>query len=411
MDNKTFGKMIYNQRKKLGLTQNELAEKLHIGGKAVSKWENGMGYPEITLLAPLSDIFGVPIDYLIKRNPRGIAVAGSIVVDVLNVIEKYPKRGMLTNVLSSAMAVGGCVPNVLIDLAKLDRDMFLTAFGCIGNDEYGKYAVSQMKKYGIDTSRVEVSSNCGTSVDQVMTAISDRERTFFYSGGTNKEFCEKHINLDSLDCEIFHIGYLTALDELDKEDCEFGTRLARLLKEVQGRGIKTSIDVVSNESGRFAEVILPSLKYCDFVIVNEIECCKIAGVEAHFEDGSPNVENIERAMRKLMKCGNCEKIIVHFREGGMCLDRSGELTAVPSLKLPKGYVKGSVGAGDAFAAASLYGLYRGFDDKKLLEFASAAAACNLSEEDSVSGMKSASEVLKMCEAFERRDEFKLAESL
>lgn len=402
MDNQNFGRMIYKQRKKLNLTQNELAEKLHISGKAVSKWESGLGYPEITLLAPLSDIFGVPIDYLIKGNPKGIAVAGSIIVDILNVIEKYPQKGMLTNILSTSYAVGGCVPNTITDLAKIDSNLFLSAYGRVGDDEYGKYAIGRMQACGINTRSIVVSKEGETGTTQVMTERLSGDRTFFSSKGENSNFCENDIDIASLDCEIFHIGYLMLLDELDKKDREHGTKLAALLKKVQEKRIKTSIDVVSEEGERFAEIIIPALKYCNYVIMNEIECCKVTGLSPRDKNDRPDIENIKTTMKKFISYGVKDKVIIHFKEGGICLDSSGKFTVVPSLELPKGYIKGSTGAGDAFAAASLYALYKGYDDEKLLKFASAAAACNLSAQDSVSGMKSAEEIEKLCKAYKRR---------
>lgn len=47
----SFGEKIAKLRRKSRLTQKELAEKLNISDKAVSKWENGGGYPEITMVA------------------------------------------------------------------------------------------------------------------------------------------------------------------------------------------------------------------------------------------------------------------------------------------------------------------------------------------------------------------------
>ena len=99
------------------------------------------------------------------------------------------------------------------------------------------------------------------------------------------------------------------------------------------------------------------------------------------------VENIKKTMEMIMSEGVGQRVIVHCPEAGFCLNRSGEFTVVPSIKLPKGYIKGAVGAGDAFCAGCLYGIYKGFDDKKILEFASGAACCNLSAVDSVSGMR------------------------
>ena len=93
-----MGKKIARHRKKLGLTQAELASMLHVSDKAVSKWENGGGFPEISILPALSEIFGVSTDYLLKSDSQGIAVAGNIIVDILNIIDKYPEKYMIANV-------------------------------------------------------------------------------------------------------------------------------------------------------------------------------------------------------------------------------------------------------------------------------------------------------------------------
>ena len=55
-------------RKEANLTQEALAEKLHVSGQAVSKWERGESYPEITLLPELAEVFHVTIDALLRRQ-------------------------------------------------------------------------------------------------------------------------------------------------------------------------------------------------------------------------------------------------------------------------------------------------------------------------------------------------------
>lgn len=60
-----IGKMIADRRKKIGLTQQALAEKLNISFQAVSKWENGSSYPDVTLIPQLAAVLNVSIDSLL----------------------------------------------------------------------------------------------------------------------------------------------------------------------------------------------------------------------------------------------------------------------------------------------------------------------------------------------------------
>lgn len=69
-----FGNFLYELRKEKGMTQTELAGKLGVTNKAVSKWETGEAMPETGLLMPLSEIFGVSIDELLsgkRERTRG----------------------------------------------------------------------------------------------------------------------------------------------------------------------------------------------------------------------------------------------------------------------------------------------------------------------------------------------------
>lgn len=61
MNNVKTGQFILSCRKELGLTQNQLAEKLNLTDKAISKWENGKSAPDIATLVPLADVLGVSV--------------------------------------------------------------------------------------------------------------------------------------------------------------------------------------------------------------------------------------------------------------------------------------------------------------------------------------------------------------
>lgn len=66
MDAQKTGKIISIKRKSMNMTQWELAKKLHITDKAVSKWERGLSFPDISLLIPLSEILNISLYDLLK---------------------------------------------------------------------------------------------------------------------------------------------------------------------------------------------------------------------------------------------------------------------------------------------------------------------------------------------------------
>ncbi len=66
MDNRKVGELIRKLRKENHLTQVQLAEKLHVSDKTISKWERGAGSPEVSLMTELSHIFEVDIENLIS---------------------------------------------------------------------------------------------------------------------------------------------------------------------------------------------------------------------------------------------------------------------------------------------------------------------------------------------------------
>ena len=400
MDSKSIGKTIASLRKKSGMTQSELAERLNVSNKAVSKWENGQGYPDISLFPSLAALFGVSIDYLMLQK-KGIAVAGNIVTDIVKSIERYPDAGTLVNISSFAPAIGGCPPNVGVDLMKIDPHLSVYAYGRVGTDENGRFILSKLAANGINIDGVVYSKDQPTSFTDVMS-VPGGERTFFHVRGANAEFSPEDINVKALNCDILHIGYILLLDKFDAPDPEYGTVMARFLKEVQGEGILTSVDMVSDSAGNYGAKVLPSLRYCDYLIINELEICEIFGLSPRRENGEINKESIILAMNKAADAGVARKVIVHAKEIGFILDaKSREALFVNSLKIPKEEIKGSVGAGDAFCAGCLYGLYHHYRDQQILEFASAAAACNLFAANSIDGMRSADEIAEIAKKYGR----------
>ena len=70
MNQENIGKFIRENRKKMGLSQAELAEKLGVTYQAVSKWENGKNLPDMLVLKELSDLFNVNIDEILNGKEQ-----------------------------------------------------------------------------------------------------------------------------------------------------------------------------------------------------------------------------------------------------------------------------------------------------------------------------------------------------
>lgn len=334
---------------------------------------------------------------------KKLAIAGSILLDVVKRINAWPGKGMLVSILDMSRAVGGCVCNTGVDLKGLDPELRVSAYGRIGRDGYGDFVSDFMAEKGIDVSGVKRSESAPTSFTDVMTVAATGERTFFNMRGASAEFTERDVDVNALDCELLHLGYLLLLDGMDEADGEYGTRAARFLHDVRARGIKTSIDLVSEQSDRFERVVIPALKYCDYVVINEVEGGLLSGVSATDEKGRFSLKRLEEMCRKIFSFGVGECVTIHCPELSCSLNRRGEFVVLPSLELPEGYIVGSVGAGDAFCAGMLYSFLHGWDEERGMRLASCAAACNLAVPDSVSGAASVEEALKLENKFKRKE--------
>lgn len=316
----------------------------------------------------------------------GIAVAGSILVDNINEISAYPNAGELTKIKSVQKSVGGCVPNVAIDLKRICPDLTVKAVGKVGADENGEYVKEVLSKNGVEIEDISVGTD-KTSFTEVMS-VSGGQRTFFTYAGASADFGVNDVPMSALNVKILHLGYFLLLDKIDNGDGEL------LLKKAKAQGVKTSIDLVSENSDRYS-LVLPCLQYVDNLIINEIEAGAMTGIE-------PKKENLIAIAQKLKSYGVTERVIIHTPEVGVCVSEKG-VEYVASYSLPDDFIVGTTGAGDAFCAGALLGIYQEKTDKEILEFASAAAVAALSKADATSGLCTAEEIIQLCEGMKRKE--------
>ena len=333
---------------------------------------------------------------------RGILAGGNWIIDQVKLIDVYPQREQLANILSQSQGTGGAPYNVLINLAKLGAGFPLIGAGLVGKDSLGDFILDDCKKHKIDTRYLRATGEAPTSFTDVMTEQSNGRRTFFHARGANAHWKGDDLDFGKVKAQMFHPGYLLLLDELDEPDTKFGTKAARLLATAQEAGLKTSVDVVSEDSDRFARIVSPALKYVDYCILNEIEAGKTAGFKIRQGDGTLDTVSLRHAAGALLQQGVRELVVIHFPEGGFARTRKGEDVWQSSLNLPEKYIAGTAGAGDAFCSGVILGLHEGWELKRCLEAGVCAAAASLSEPSCTAGMKPLAACLALARKFKFR---------
>lgn len=326
---------------------------------------------------------------------KGICCAGNMLVDITYPIETWPKQNELTHITEGIQrSTGGAVCNTITDLARLDPNLRLVASGFAGYDAEGDYILQEMGRFpNIDLAMVR--RNGRTSFTLVMSNNETKERTFFQHAGANAYYGEEHIDWDELDVDILHVGYILLLPALDAPDDKYGTKMARLLHRAQKQGIKTSVDVVSESGDRFSRLVMPALKYTDYCVINELEAQQTTGVCLRDKNGVLHLENMPVALKALKELGVSTWAVIHCPEIGCGMDENNEYFEVPSLRLPKDYIKGTVGAGDAFCAGILYAAEMDMPMHEALKLGACTAAASLREVNASDGVVGINEVLAL----------------
>ena len=111
MSNKTFGEMISSLRKERNMTQNDLAEKMNVTDKAVSKWERNLSCPDVNSIPKLAEILGVSVEELINAQTKqdngqiddiinialiGVGLAMGICIVVTSILKQIDTNSAIT---------------------------------------------------------------------------------------------------------------------------------------------------------------------------------------------------------------------------------------------------------------------------------------------------------------------------
>src|SRR3954468_12645263 len=247
-----------------------------------------------------------------KKTMRcGLLAAGNWIIDQVKLIDVYPQPEQLGNIRSQSQGTGGAPYNVLMGLARVGAPFPLFGAGLVGKDPLGAEIIKSCRDRKVDTRNIGFTSRAPTSYTDVMTEQKDGRRTFFHARGANALWTGQDLDFSKIPARIFHLGYLLLLDALDQPDAKFGTKAARLLSQAQTEGLKTSVDVVSENSDRFPRIVNPALKYVDYCILNEFEAGKTTGFTLRQSTGRLDTTAVRHAAGALLEQGVRENVVIY----------------------------------------------------------------------------------------------------
>jgi len=285
------------------------------------------------------------------QNP--IVCLGILVADVIGrPLQAIPAPGSLVLVDEMSLHCGGCAANAATALANLGLPV--NVIGKVGVDPFGDYVIHVLQERSIGTRGVKRDPGVGTSATMVMVD-PDGERRFVHYIGANAALTIEDVDTELVSkAAILHIGGSLVMPGID------GEPTARLLQQARKAGVITFLDTVWDDTGRWMTLLEPSLPNIDYFIPSLPEAQEITGF----------IEP-KRVARDLIDHGVGTVALKMGADG--CLVMSGDYK---TLRLPAHDVEvvDATGAGDAFAAGFITGVWQEWSLEKTARFASAVGA-------------------------------------
>lgn len=126
MNNEKFGKLISEARKEKNLTQKELAKILNVTDKAISKWERGKSYPDISLLEPLSEALNISVVELLKGEKTDKKENEDLILNAINLYKKELKKKR-KNIFTASFVIFLIVLGIILLIWQINRPKYSKA--------------------------------------------------------------------------------------------------------------------------------------------------------------------------------------------------------------------------------------------------------------------------------------------
>jgi sugar/nucleoside kinase (ribokinase family) len=301
----------------------------------------------------------------------GITLAGTVILDIVHMVNRWPEQDSVAMVERTEYGAGGPPHNAAAGLKKLGATFPITLQGVVGDDAYGDIFCAQARSYGLNTDQIIRLPNSVTSRTQVMTVVPTGRRTFFHQPGVNGKMTFEQLLPTTNQTKIFYLGSPGIAHTMDHTD-----GWLKLLQHAKAHGFITALELVPVSSDFITQEVSKILPYTDICVINDSEAEALVGFSVTAGDAL-NWTQAYRACQRLLELGVGDVAAIHHPQGAVALRRNGEQAKAFSVNVPQSEIIGTVGAGDAFYAGMLFGLYENWPLEKCLELANASAATSL----------------------------------
>lgn len=268
-------------------------------------------------------------------------------------------KGPLRFVHQFERKIGGAELNVLIGCARLGANVGWISR--LGKDEFGRHIINTVRGEGIDVTEVQLIEGYATSLNFKEIQESGDSKTYYYRQKSPTET----LTVDTVpydyikQAKILHIsGVFPAINEQNRQV------ILKAIQFAKQSGVKVSLDpnirlkLWSKEQAR--ETLTSYLPYVDFLLTGREE------LELLFDTQEDEV--IFKEIEKY----NFNNVVVKEGDKGASYYREGEWIQIPGFPVAK--VVDTVGAGDGFDAAFLFGILQGWALEKIITIANAVGA-------------------------------------
>ncbi|WP_246029289.1 ribokinase [Paenibacillus humicus] len=300
-----------------------------------------------------------------QEGKRSILVVGSINMDVVSKVDRFPQPGETVSGLGTSFFPGGKGANQAAAAAKAGAACSM--IGAVGSDPFGDALVHSLEDSGVGVQSVLTKE--GTSGLAVITVSADGENHIVLSEGAN--------------------GMLTADDAAAETDWG-GVYAVLLQNEIPWETSKAVIRSASEAGVRVwlnpapaREVPAELLPLLDTLIVNETEASAVSGIRV------AHIGSAEAAASELLSRGAGRVVVTLGEQGCLCAESSGDRCAVPAYKVE---AADTTAAGDTFIGAFAAACAQGSESREALRFAAAAAAIAVTRHGAQSSIPSKDEI-------------------